>query len=114
MQKFVSNRKIQKGIVWFMIAASVFWMGFCLGTGDVKTQIEQGMRGFTLILWSILLEALPFVLLGILISSLIQVFVTEDMILKIMPRNKVLRLWPPRLIGLIFPCAMRHHPITRG
>ncbi len=115
MQKFMDSRKIQKGIVWLLIAASVFWMGYCLGTGVVETDIERGMRGFTLILWSILLEALPFVMLGILISSLIQVFVTEDMVLKIMPDNKVLRLLSAALIGLIFPvCECAIIPIARG
>ena len=115
VQKFIDSREFQKGVVFFLIAASVFWIGFSLGTGDVETEIEQGMRGFTLILWSILLEALPFIMLGILISSLIQVFVTEDMILKIMPENKHLRLVFAALVGLIFPvCECAIIPITRG
>jgi uncharacterized membrane protein YraQ (UPF0718 family) len=115
VQKFVDNRKFQKGVVLLLIAASVFWIGFCLGAGDAETGIGQGMRGFTLILWSILLEALPFVMLGILISSLIQVFVTEDMILKIMPKNKHLRLLSAAMVGLIFPvCECAIIPIARG
>lgn len=35
---------------------------------------------------SILIEALPFVTLGVLISGIIQIFDTEEMIAKIMPR----------------------------
>ena len=99
----------------FVFAASVFWIGFCLGTGEMETDVEAGLRGFTLILWSILLEALPFVMLGTIISSLIQVYVTEDMLLKIMPDNNFMRLVFAALIGLIFPvCECAIIPITRG
>ena len=84
--------------------AVIFWIAFCGGTGEVETSTEASMRGFTLILWSILLEALPFVLLGTIISSLIQVFVSEDMIMRILPKNNFLRLVFASLIGLVFPC----------
>ena len=106
---------MRKGIVLILAAASIFWIGFCFGTGDMETDIEVNMRGFTLILWSILLEALPFVMLGTIVSSLIQVFVTEDMMLKIMPKNGFLRLLSAALVGLIFPvCECAIIPITRG
>ena len=115
MQSLTNNKNVQKGFVVLFIAASTFWIGFCLGTGGTEAALEESMRGFTLILWSILLEALPFVLLGIIISSLIQVFVTEDMILKIMPENNLLRLIFASLIGLVFPvCECAIIPITRG
>jgi uncharacterized membrane protein YraQ (UPF0718 family) len=98
--------------VFFVIL--VFWVSYLWGTGEVETLAESKMRGFTLILWSILLEALPFVLLGTLISSLIQIYVTQDTILKILPKNNFLRLVFASLIGLIFPvCECAIIPITR-
>ena len=115
MQKLKDKPAVQKGFLLLAIAASVFWIGFILGTGSMETDIEAGMRGFTLILWSILLEALPFVMLGTIISSLIQVFVTEDMLIKLMPQNHFLRLVFAALIGLMFPvCECAIIPITRG
>lgn len=39
---------------------------------------------------SILIEALPFVLIGVFISGFIQMFVTEDMVAKWMPKNRFL------------------------
>lgn len=112
----LTNRKtIQKAAVYLMVAASVFWIGYSLGAGTSQANVLEEMRGFTLILWAILLEALPFVMLGTIVSSLIQVFVTEDMILKIMPKNKLLRLVFAALVGLIFPvCECAIIPITRG
>lgn len=115
MRKLTSKENIHKGIILLFIMAVIFWVGFCGGTGDVETSTEASMRGFTLILWSILLEALPFVLLGTIISSLIQVFVSEDMIMKILPKNNFLRLVCASLIGLVFPvCECAIIPITRG
>jgi uncharacterized membrane protein YraQ (UPF0718 family) len=52
---------------------------------------------------SILIEALPFVTLGVLISGIIQIFVTEEMIAKIMPKNKILAVIFASFIGILFP-----------
>ncbi len=115
MRKLTSKENIHKGIILLFIMTVIFWIAFCGSTGDVETSTEAGMRGFTLILWSILLEALPFVLLGTIISSLIQVFVSEDMIMRILPKNNFLRLVFASLIGLVFPvCECAIIPITRG
>ena len=102
-------------LILLFLTAVIFWVAYCGGTGEVETAAEQTARALTLVLWSILLEALPFVLLGTLISGLIQVFVTEDMILRILPKNGFLRLVFAALIGLVFPvCECAIIPITRG
>ena len=81
---------------------------------ETETAVEEGMRGFTLILWSILLEALPFVLLGTVISSLIQVFVSEDMILKIMPKTSFYNCCFRRCRADIPRLRVRDHPHYQG
>ena len=102
-------------LILLFLTAVIFWVAFIGGTGSVETSAEKTARALTLTLWAILLEALPFVLLGSLISGLIQVFVTEDMLLKILPKNKVLQLVAAALVGLIFPvCECAIIPITRG
>lgn len=52
---------------------------------------------------SIIIEAFPFVLIGVFISGLIQMFVTEQMIAKIVPKNRVLGVLYGALIGALFP-----------
>lgn len=37
---------------------------------------------------SILIEALPFVLLGVIISGILQIFVTDEMMAQDIPKNK--------------------------
>jgi uncharacterized protein len=37
---------------------------------------------------SILIESLPFVLLGVIISGILQIFVTDEMMAQDIPKNK--------------------------
>jgi uncharacterized membrane protein YraQ (UPF0718 family) len=63
---------------------------------------------------SILIESLPFVLIGVFIAGIIQMFVTEEMIEKWVPKNKVLAVLYATLIGALFPaCECGIVPITR-
>jgi uncharacterized membrane protein YraQ (UPF0718 family) len=63
---------------------------------------------------SILIEALPFILLGVLISGIIQIFVTEEMMARIIPKNKIFAVFSAAFIGAIFPaCECGIVPITR-
>ena len=63
---------------------------------------------------SMVMEAIPFVLVGVLISGLIQTFVKERWIARIMPRNRYLATIFGCGIGLFFPsCECGIVPITR-
>ncbi|WP_312092108.1 permease [Niallia sp.] len=63
---------------------------------------------------SIIIEALPFILIGVLISGIIQIFISEEFIAKIMPKNPILAILFASLIGSIIPaCECGIIPITR-
>lgn len=63
---------------------------------------------------SILIESMPFVLIGVFISGIIQMFVTEEMVRKWVPKNNVLAVPYSALIGALFPaCECGIVPITR-
>ncbi len=63
---------------------------------------------------SILIEALPFVTLGVLISGIIQIFLTEEMIAKIIPKNRILAVLFASFLGFFFPsCECGIVPIVR-
>ena len=109
------KHKARQLTVFAFFIILIFWLSYLWGTGAIETAAETKMKAFTLILWSILLEALPFVLLGTLISSLIHIYVTEATILKILPKNNLLRLVFASCLGLIFPiCECAIVPITRS
>lgn len=63
---------------------------------------------------SILIEALPFVLIGAFIASLIQIFVSEEMVAKLMPKNRFLAIGYGLILGCLFPaCECGIVPIVR-
>jgi uncharacterized protein len=62
----------------------------------------------------ILLEALPFVLLGALLSSLLRVFVPDEWISRWIPRRPVPAILFGCLLGIIFPvCECGMIPLVR-
>lgn len=63
---------------------------------------------------SIVIEAAPFLMLGVFVSSLIQVYVKDDVIYKFLPKNPVAALFPAALLGAILPiCECAIVPVVR-
>ncbi|WP_082197977.1 permease [Bacillus sp. FJAT-26390] len=63
---------------------------------------------------SMVMEAIPFVLVGVLISGFIQTFLKEQWIARIMPRNRYLATILGCGIGIFFPsCECGIVPITK-
>ena len=52
---------------------------------------------------SIIIEALPFVLIGSIISGMIEVYVTPEKVYRFLPKNKFGRIFFGTFIGFIFP-----------
>lgn len=72
------------------------------------------IQNFSIIFISIILEAIPFVLIGAFVASFIQLFVSEQFISKIIPKNRFIALLIASLMGLIFPvCECAIVPIMR-
>ncbi|MEH7387749.1 permease [Bacillus sp. JJ1521] len=79
-----------------------------------STAIPDSLLNLNTIFLSILIEALPFVLVGVLIAGLIQIVVTEEHIRKCIPKNKVLAVIMSCIIGSLFPgCECGIVPIVR-
>jgi uncharacterized membrane protein YraQ (UPF0718 family) len=72
------------------------------------------LQSFTTIFLSIILEAIPFIIIGVFISSLIQVFISEETIAKIIPKNKFIGIFIAGIVGIVFPvCDCAIVPIVR-
>lgn len=73
-------------------------------------QLNNGITLF----FSLLVEALPFLLLGVLFSSVLLLFVDEQKLLSLVPRNAVLAALVGSLIGFLFPvCECGNIPVAR-
>jgi uncharacterized membrane protein YraQ (UPF0718 family) len=76
-------------------------------------RMNQLNNAFTLFL-SLLVEAMPFLLLGVLLSGLLLLFVDERKLIAAMPRNPVLGAIVGSCGGFLFPvCECGNVPVAR-
>jgi uncharacterized membrane protein YraQ (UPF0718 family) len=74
----------------------------------------EEVKDFASIFTSIVLEAIPFIILGSLVSAIIQTCISEELITKIIPKASILGYLGAALIGLVFPiCECGIVPVTR-
>ena len=80
-----------------------------LGWGD-----RTAVRSFALVFGSIVLEALPFMLVGSLIGGLIEVFVSRERLTRHLPRGPLALTCAAALLGLALPvCECAVVPVVR-
>jgi uncharacterized membrane protein YraQ (UPF0718 family) len=76
--------------------------------------INSNVQAFITVFTSILLEAFPFILLGVLLSSIIHVFVSETFFKRIIPKNMFLGTAFGAVMGFFFPvCDCGTIPVAR-
>ncbi|MEA5564264.1 MULTISPECIES: permease [unclassified Anabaena] len=75
--------------------------------------MNQLNNGFTIFL-SLLVEAMPFLLLGVLFSSVLLFFVDERKLVERMPKNPLFGALVGSLVGFLFPvCECGNVPVAR-
>lgn len=75
--------------------------------------INQLSNTFTLFL-SLLVEAFPFLLMGVILSSLILIFIDEASLIQSLPKNPILGALVGGVIGFLFPvCECGNVPVAR-
>ncbi|ASC71315.1 Putative two-component membrane permease complex subunit [Halomicronema hongdechloris C2206] len=74
------------------------------------TQLHNG----TTLFLSLLVEAMPFLLLGVAFSSLLLLFVDEKQLVAALPRHPILAALSGSLVGFLFPvCECGNVPVAR-
>ncbi len=64
---------------------------------------------------SVIIESVPFVFLGILLSAVVQVWLPHGVLARHLPRNPILRRALISLLGMFFPvCECGNVPLARG
>jgi uncharacterized membrane protein YraQ (UPF0718 family) len=77
--------------------------------------IEGAARDFFTLSISVIIESLPFVFLGILVSILVQVWLPPDFLFRRLPVRPVLRRMVLSLLGMLMPvCECGNVPMARG
>lgn len=74
----------------------------------------EEIKNISIVFISIFFESLPFLLLGSIISSIIETYVSNDTMAKIIPKNKVLGSFVGALLGFFLPaCDCAVIPVTK-
>ncbi|WP_439653935.1 permease [Schumannella soli] len=82
------------------------------GSGISLTDIAQDFVTLSL---SVVIESLPFVILGVLISTVVQLWVPDRWFFAVLPRNGLLRRGVLSLLGVLLPvCECGNVPLARG
>lgn len=75
---------------------------------------KPGIQTFATVFLGIFIEAMPFVLLGALVSGVIGVFVRDETVARLLPRGRIAAPVVGSLLGLLFPvCECGVVPVTR-
>jgi uncharacterized membrane protein YraQ (UPF0718 family) len=106
---------------WKLNAAFGFIVGFILIVVLNPGLVEHAsfpqldwLNAFKTMLISIVLEAMPFILISVFVSSIMHVFLPESWIRKLIPRNPLLGILAACFLGILFPvCECGLIPIVR-
>ena len=73
------------------------------------------LNKFSIVFSSIVIEALPFILIGAVLASFMQVYISNNIFNKIISKNKLLGSIEAGIIGVFLPvCECATVPITKG
>lgn len=102
-------------ILAFAVLSGMIFLLVLIFQRIIETLDIKQLGDFANIFISIILEAIPFIILGSFISAIIQIFISEECIVKLIPRMSIFGYFGAALVGLIFPvCECAIVPITRS
>lgn len=94
--------------------ALLLWLATGVGVPANLSELSAQLQGLVTIFLGIFIEALPFLLAGVLASSAIHLFVSPDLVRRLSPRHPVPAALTGALLGLAFPvCECGSVPATR-
>jgi hypothetical protein len=99
-----------------VIAAAIFLILALLALTAARDwqTFADSWSNFTIIFLGIFIEAIPFLLLGTLASGLVELFISEDLIQRILPKSVILSTLLGCFLGLVFPvCECGVVPLVR-
>jgi uncharacterized membrane protein YraQ (UPF0718 family) len=120
----VNPKKTVFSLCFLLFFAYIAWhlSGFLARTMHINNKISisnlsitwSGFLNFKTIFLSIIIEAIPFILIGVFVSALLQNFVSEEQIKRFLPGSKYSKILLASLMGIIFPvCECGIVPVAR-
>ena len=95
-------------------------LGIILGgritTGDQTAEaLPDATQDVLTLAFSVLIESLPFIILGITLSILVQIWLPDQLLFRILPKNAFGRRAVISMLGMFLPvCECGNVPLARG
>jgi len=84
-------------------------------TAPTELDLGDALQDLLTLSISVIIESLPFVMLGIGLSVVVQIWLPQRLLFAILPRTPVLRRATLSLLGVLFPvCECGNVPLARG
>ncbi|CAG9622420.1 permease [Sutcliffiella rhizosphaerae] len=109
-----TRNSLFKDLIGLALIGVFLYLFFFIDFKDLSLNIPGSWLNVNTIFLSIVIEAVPFILLGVFASALIQTFVSEETIKKFLPKNAIAAIIPAAVLGVIFPvCECAIIPVVR-
>jgi uncharacterized protein len=103
---------VRRGLLAVVVVAILFAIRV---TAPEQIELTDALQDFITFSISVLVESLPFVMLGIGLSVVVQLWVPQRVLFGILPRTPFLRRGALSLLGVLFPvCECGNVPLARG
>ncbi|MBF4633426.1 permease [Agreia pratensis] len=108
----------RRGVIGFGIGLAVTAAVFAtrvFAPSSTADQLPNIARDFLTLSISVVVESIPFVFLGIILSIVVQIWLPESLMQRVLPQRPVLRRAVMSLLGVLLPvCECGNVPLTRG
>jgi uncharacterized protein len=99
---------------WYALAAALVLVLIVLPINRDAVQLPAKLQDGLTIFTGVIVEALPFIALGVVISALIRRFITPEILTKYIPKNSLISFPMVGLLGLALPvCECGNLPVAR-
>jgi uncharacterized membrane protein YraQ (UPF0718 family) len=122
MQKTQALKTNKRATARFFMPLAIFALAVALllwlkpaATNSLALSLPNKLQDFITLTLSVVVEALPFVILGALVSVGIRLFATTQRFIQLLPKHPLLRRLSISFLGSLMPvCECGNMPVARG
>ncbi|MCU1445301.1 permease [Cryobacterium sp.] len=111
----VGARRIPTGLILGVVLVALAFTVRAVSPAFAGWGLPDRTQDTITLALSVIIESAPFVFLGILLSTVVQVWLPHGFLLRFLPRQPLLRRAAISLLGMFFPvCECGNVPLARG
>jgi uncharacterized membrane protein YraQ (UPF0718 family) len=103
------------GVGMGVVLTAVVFATRAFAPSSTADELPNVARDFLTLSISVVVESIPFVFLGIILSIVVQIWLPDSLMRRVLPERPVLRRAVMSLLGVLLPvCECGNVPLTRG